>query len=277
MIATPIGNLADITARAAETLAQVDLIAAEDTRRTGRLLARLGLRKPQVACHKFSEARRLGQILDALADGRSVALVTDGGTPGLSDPGHRLVAAVHAAGRPVIAIPGPSAVAAALSVAGLPADHFHFAGFLPARSAQRRRELQRLAALPETLVFFEAPHRLASFLEDAVAMLGDRPVALCREMTKLHEEVRRSSLAALATEVASRTKILGEITLVVAGRPGPVGAASGGDADAGLASRWRAALEREGNDERRALRWLARELGRPRVELRRALKDAGLI
>ncbi len=277
VVATPIGNLGDMTARAVEALARADLVASEDTRRTGRLLAHLGLEKPQLACHKFSEARRLAAVLNRLADGATVALVTDSGTPGLSDPGRLLVAAAHAAGHQVIPVPGPSAVAAALSAAGLPADHFHFAGFLSVKSSARRRELQRLAAFEETLVFFEAPHRLARFLADALEVLGDRPAVLCREMTKLHEEVRRTTLGALTADIAGRPDVLGEVVLVVGGREGHGGARPEPRPDRRLASRWKAALAHEEGDERRAMRRLARELGAQRIELRRMLEDAGLL
>ncbi len=274
VVATPLGNLQDLTDRARTVLAAADLVAAEDTRRTGQLLAHLGLAKPQVACHKFSEARTVERVLAALAAGQRVALVTDGGTPAVSDPGFRLVAAAHAAGHRVEPVPGPSAVVAALSASGLPADRFHFAGFLPARRAARRAELARLAALPETLVVFEAPHRLRETLDDLLDVLGDRAATLCRELTKLHEEVRPAGLAALRDEIARRPEVLGEIVLVIAGGRGE--AAAPAPPDPALAEGWRAALAAEDDDPRRALRRLARDLGLDRAELKRRLQAAGL-
>lgn len=280
VVATPLGNLQDLTERARTALAAADLVAAEDTRRTGQLLSWLGLRKPQVACHKFSEARTVAPLLAALAEGRAVALVTDGGTPAVSDPGHRLVAAAHAAGHRVVPVPGPSAVVAALCASGLPADRFHFAGFLPARAAERRRELARLAALPVTLVLFEAPHRLKAALDECVAVLGDRPATLCRELTKLYEEVRPGTLASLRDEIAARREVLGEIALVIAGAGAGAGKRPPGTAavadDPELARSWSLALAEEENDPRRALRRLARELGLDRAELKRRLQAAGL-
>lgn len=281
VVATPIGNLGDLSPRAAEVLAEVDVVAAEDTRRTGRLLAHLGLRRPQVSCHKFGEARHLDALLAPLAAGRRVALVTDGGTPAISDPGHRLVAAAHAAGHRVVAVPGPCAAVAALSVAGLTADRFLFAGFLPARTAARRDALASLAPFEGTLVFHEAPHRAIEFLDDALAVLGDRDAVLCRELTKLHEEVRRATVSALRDDLAARESVLGEIVFVVAGARAGTAAArgpcEGGAAPGALAAPWKEALEADGGDERRALRRLSRELGLPRADLRRRLQADRLL
>lgn len=213
VVGTPIGNLEDLTRRAARILAAVDLIAAEDTRITRRLLNHLGLRTPLLSCHRHNWPARLPQLLQALESGE-VALVTDAGMPAVSDPGAEITAAVAAAGFPVEVIPGPSAVTAALAAAGMPADSFLFLGFLPRRRQERQAALAPVAALPYTLVIFEAPHRLRPALADLQAILGDRQIAVCRELTKIHQEVWRGDLAgALDYFTAPR----GEFVLVVAG------------------------------------------------------------
>ncbi len=213
VVGTPIGNLGDITVRAARILSEVDLIAAEDTRITRRLLNHLGLRTPLVSCNQHNWQSRLPSLRQALASG-DVALVTDAGMPAVSDPGSEVAAQVAAAGFPLEVIPGPSAVTAALAVAGLPADSFLFLGFLPRRRQERQAALSAIAALPYTLVIFEAPHRLRPALEDLRSTLGDRQIAVCRELTKLHEEVHRSSIAAALEHF---TNPRGEFVLVVAG------------------------------------------------------------
>ena len=213
IVGTPIGNLGDISSRAARILSEVNLIAAEDTRITRRLLNHLGLRTPLVSCNQHNWQARLPQLRQALETG-DVALVTDAGMPAVSDPGSEVAAQIAAAGFPVAVIPGPSAVTAALSVAGLPADSFLFLGFLPRRRQERQAALSSVAALPYTLVIFEAPHRLRPALEDLRSILGDRQIAVCRELTKLHEEVHRSSIAAA---LAHFTNPRGEFVLVVAG------------------------------------------------------------
>ncbi len=213
VVGTPIGNLEDLTRRSARILAAVDLIAAEDTRVTRRLLNHLGLRTPLLSCHRHNWPARLPQLLQALAAG-DVALVTDAGMPAVSDPGAEITAAVAAAGFPIEVIPGPSAVTAALAAAGMPADSFLFLGFLPRRRHERQAALAQAAALPYTLVIFEAPHRLRPALADLQALLGDRQIAVCRELTKIHQEVWRGDLAgALDYFTAPR----GEFVLVVAG------------------------------------------------------------
>lgn len=279
VIATPIGNLDDLSPRATATLREVALVLAEDTRRTGLLLQRAGIDKPLLSCHKFNEAARGEDVLLRLERGDSLALVSDGGTPAVSDPGARLVADALARGIRVVPIPGPSAVTAALSASGLDGDRFVFAGFLPSRAGERRREIARLAAYPETLVLYEAPHRLAASLADLAAILGPRDAVLCRELTKLHEEVRRASLPDLATDIAEREIVKGEIVLVVAGasREGGAAHAEAASADpAALALReaWAEALATEEGDPRRALRRLARDLGAGRAELKRKLDAA---
>lgn len=219
VVATPIGNLGDLTRRAHEALAAADLIAAEDTRRTGELLHALGIHGRLRSLHDYNESDRIGQLIGELAAGRVVALVTDAGTPLLSDPGFGLVRAAAAAGIPVRAVPGVSALTAALSIAGLPTDRFAFEGFLPARAAARRTALAALAAEPRTLVFFEAPHRIAATLDEMAALFGsERQAVIARELTKLHEAVYRGSLAQLVlTARADPNLARGEITLVVAG------------------------------------------------------------
>lgn len=280
VIATPIGNLEDLSPRATATLREVALVLAEDTRRTGLLLKRAEIDKPLLSCHRFNEASRGDDVLLRLERGESLALVSDGGTPAVSDPGARLVAEALARGIRVVPIPGPSAVTAALSASGLDADRFVFAGFLPSRAGERRREIARLALYPETLVLYEAPHRLAASLRDLAAILGPRDAVLCRELTKLHEEVRRAPLTDLAIDIAERESIRGEIVLVVAGasREGGAAPAEAPNLDpavVALREAWAAALATEEGDPRRALRRLARDLGIGRAELKRRL-DAGL-
>ena len=219
VVATPIGNRADLTDRARETLAGVDLIAAEDTRHTGQLLVLLGIRTPLLALHEHNEAARAEELTTRLQHGARIALVSDAGTPLLSDPGFRLVAAAAAAGISVVPVPGACAAIAALSVAGLPTDRFVFEGFLPARAGARRTRLAALAAEPRTLVFYEAPHRIGETLADlAVACGATRRAVLARELTKLHETVYRGSLGELAGRAATDPNLArGEAVLVVAG------------------------------------------------------------
>lgn len=213
VIGTPIGNLEDLTFRAARVLGEVSLVAAEDTRVTGRLLRHLNIRVRMVSYNEHNQSRRTPLLMEAL-DAGDVALVTDAGTPGVSDPGSGLVAEAVAAGHRVEAVPGVSAVTTALSVSGMPADRFHFLGFLPRRSADRRAQLAPLAQSPDTLVLFEAPHRLQATLADLLAMLGDREVTIGRELTKLHEEVFRGVVSEVITHFAEPR---GEFVIVVRG------------------------------------------------------------
>jgi 16S rRNA (cytidine1402-2'-O)-methyltransferase len=221
VVATPIGNLADISERAREALAQADVVAAEDTRHTGALLKALGLATPLLSLHEHNESRRVPAVLARLAQGERVALVSDAGTPLLSDPGYELVRAAIAAGFEVSAIPGPSAITAALAVAGLPTDRFCFEGFLPARPRERRAALEALAQERRTLVFFEAPHRIAAALVDIAAVFGaEREAVVARELTKAHETLYRGTLHELAARAATEANFArGEITLVVRGAP----------------------------------------------------------
>ncbi len=224
VVATPIGNLADLSPRAADALRAADLVLAEDTRRTATLLRHVDASTPMRAHHQHNEAASTQEVLPRLRAGETVVLVSDAGTPLVSDPGQRLVAAAAEAGIRVVAVPGPSAALHALVVSGLPAARFAFEGFLPRRGAERQRALALAGTEPRTTVWFVAPHRAADDLRDLADACGaERPAALCRELTKLHEEVRRGPLGELAAAVdAERAR--GELTLVVAGAP-PVAAA----------------------------------------------------
>ena len=225
VVATPIGNLRDITLRAIATLAAADAVIAEDTRVSHNLLAHYGVTTPLVAYHEHNAAAVRPHLLARLAEGAALALISDAGTPLVSDPGYKLVAEALAAGIPVTSVPGPSAVLAALVVAGLPTDRFFFEGFLPPKSAARRARINELAFVPATLVFFESPRRLAEMLADLVAELGDRPAAVARELTKLYETTRRGALGELAAQFGSEAPPKGEIVVLV-GPPaaaGPIG------------------------------------------------------
>jgi len=216
LVATPIGNLDDISRRAVATLAEVDLVASEDTRKTGRLLKHLGLNKPQVSFYEHNEERATQQILARLRQGQSVALVTSAGTPGVADPGYTVVRACIAEDIPFTLIPGASAFVAALVLSGLPSHAFTFRGFLPRKAGARRRFYQADAVSPNTLIYYESPHRLLKSLQDALDVLGDRPAALANDLTKMYEQVHRGSLSELLNQM-SETKLLGEFVLVIAG------------------------------------------------------------
>lgn len=219
VVATPIGNLGDLSPRAREALAGVACIAAEDTRHTRVLLAAAGVATPLVSLHGHNESERVPQLMARLAQGEDIALVSDAGTPLLSDPGFELVTAAARAGYAVQAIPGPSAVTAALAVAGLPMQRFCFEGFLPARSAERRTALTRLADEPRTLVFFEAPHRIAAMLADLAQIFGsERQAVVARELTKAHETLYRGTLTELSARAQAEENFArGELTVVVRG------------------------------------------------------------
>ena len=219
LVATPIGNLGDVSARALEVLGAVDWIAAEDTRHTRRLLAHFGIATPLFSAHAHNERARAADIVERLAAGSSGALVVDAGSPGVSDPGALVVRAVIEAGRPVRVVPGPSAVVAALSISGLDTRAFTFAGFLPARAGARDARLEGLLARPETLVLYEAPHRARATLEAIARLAPARRVAACRELTKLHEEVRRGTAAEILAGLDAAQE-RGEWALVVAGNAG---------------------------------------------------------
>jgi len=219
VISTPIGNLGDLSPRARDELAAAELVAAEDTRRTGQLLTTLGLSRPLMSLHEHNETERIDELLARLRAGARIALVSDAGTPLLSDPGFELVRRVAQEGLLVVAVPGPSAITAALSIAGLPTERFSFEGFLPARLSERRSRLAELASESRTLVFFEAPHRIAECLEDMSSAFGaERRASVARELTKVFETVYRGTLASLVEQSRGDANFArGEITVVVAG------------------------------------------------------------
>jgi len=219
VVGTPIGNLEDITLRALRILNAVDLVASEDTRHTGKLLTHHGIRTRQISLHEHNEAERSRELICRLQQGARVALVSDAGTPLVSDPGYRLVTAAAAAGIRTVPVPGPSSLTAALSVSGLPTDTFRFVGFLPRKKDKRSEHLSRLAAQDGTLIFFESPRRIETLLVETAAVLGDRPAVLCREMTKRHEEYLRGRLTQIRAALATREQVKGECTLLIGGRP----------------------------------------------------------
>ncbi len=225
VVATPIGNLEDITLRALRVLREVDRIACEDTRQTRKLLDRHGISKPLVSYHEHNEQARAEELLRELEAGKNIALVSDAGTPLIADPGYRLVEQARARGITVSPIPGPSALVSALSASGLPTDSFFFGGFLPAKKTQRRKALEAVKDFPATLVFYEAPHRIIDALEDIAEVLGPRPVSLARELTKIHEEFIAGQAAEVREGLSKRPSIKGEITLMIAKSDGAEAAA----------------------------------------------------
>ncbi len=274
VIATPLGNLDDLSPRAVELLARVGKIACEDTRRTARLLDRYRLSTPMISCHRHNEAARIGSLLRLLADGIDIALVSDGGTPAVSDPGSLLVDRAHEQGFRVVPVPGPSAVTALLSAGGLPADRYVFDGFLPHRGGERRRRLRELAGEARTVVLFESPHRILETLDDLSAILGDRLIVLGRELTKVHEQILRGTAAGLVPALKGGS-IKGEFCLAIAGQTSGDGAVTAlGDED--LLQAWNKTLEQAGGDRREALKELCRTTGVKRSEMYRRLMEAGV-
>jgi 16S rRNA (cytidine1402-2'-O)-methyltransferase len=269
LVATPIGNLEDITHRAVRVLAEADVVACEDTRRTRVLLERFGIRTKTVSYHEHNERERADELCALIEEGRNVAVVSDAGTPGVSDPGFRVVRAAIERGIAVVPIPGAAAFVAALVASGLPTDEFYFGGFLPARRHARRARLEQARALPATLVFYESPHRLAESLADAREVLGEREAAVARELTKLHEEFARGRLGELAARFGGEQAARGEIVLVI--DRNVIADASEQDAGAGVVAERVAAFEAEGLDPRAALKRAARELGLTRDEAYRRL------
>ena len=261
LVATPIGNLEDISQRALAVLASVDRIACEDTRRTGRLLARHGIEARLVSYHEHNAARVRPTLIRSLEGGASLALVSDAGTPLISDPGYKLVRAALDAGIRVSGCPGPSAPLLALVLSGLPTDRFYFGGFLPARAGARREALAALEALDATLVFFESPRRLAASLADMAETLGPRPAAVARELTKLHEEMRRATLDELAAHYAEAGAPRGEVVVVAGGGDAARPALSDADIDGRLDDLLATGTVRD------AAAALSAETGRPRREL----------
>jgi len=265
VVATPIGHLEDITLRALRVLAEVDGIAAEDTRETGKLLRRHGIEGRLTAYHEHNEAQRTPELVTRLQGGESLAVVSDAGTPSVSDPGYRLVEAAAAAGIRVVPVPGVSAAVTALSAAGLPTDAFTFVGFAPRRDGPRRRLLEALAERRETLVFYESPRRLDALLAALGNVLGDRAAVLGREMTKLHEEFLRGRLSEIREALAARPAVRGECTLLVAGAAGAP-AASAED----IVEALRVALTSESAPLSAVVQDVARRFGAPRREVYQA-------
>jgi 16S rRNA (cytidine1402-2'-O)-methyltransferase len=265
VVATPLGNLEDVTLRAIRVLRTVSLVACEDTRRTRRLLESQAIATPTTSYFEHNEGWKGERILEALRAGGDVALVSDAGTPGISDPGYRLVRDARAEGLPVVPVPGPNAAVAALSVSGLPTDRFLFVGFLPPKAQARRRELGSLAAVAHTLVFHESPARVLGCLADMAEVLGDREAFLCREATKLHEEYLRGRLGELKSRLEAREAVKGEIVLVVAGAPEKAPAAVSPEDLRPLFGR----LVAGGRTRREAVKEAARQTGVPAREVYR--------
>jgi 16S rRNA (cytidine1402-2'-O)-methyltransferase len=280
LVATPIGNLGDITLRALEVLRAVDRIACEDTRQTQKLLNHFQIEKKTVSCHEHNERSRATELIQDLKARSAIALVSDAGTPGVSDPGSWLVREAIAAGIAVFPIPGANAAVSALIASGLPADEFEFLGFLPERAGARRTKLENLAAhrgeTARTLIFYEAPHRLLDTLADLESVFGpELRVAVARELTKIHEEFLRGAVAEVRGQLASRDRIRGEITLLVeapaqnASCTGALGAASAHET---ISARVNRLQSETGVDEKEALKRLARQLGRSKSEVYRELQ-----
>jgi len=275
LVATPIGNLGDITLRALDVLRRVDRIACEDTRQTQKLLNHFEIATPTVSCHEHNERQRAAELMEALTAGGRIAMVSDAGMPGISDPGGWLTAEAVAAGVPVIPIPGANAAISALVASGLPSGEFHFIGFLPEKAGARRTRLEALAEevqrtqAARTLVFYEAPHRILETLADLESVWGaDLSVVVARELTKIHEEFLRGAVAEARRELAERDRIRGEITLLVEARPN----VQGSNATEKLSDRLSRIQAEAGIDEKEALKRLARELGQSKSELYRELQ-----
>jgi 16S rRNA (cytidine1402-2'-O)-methyltransferase len=268
VVATPIGNLEDITLRALRVLKEVDVIACEDTRQTLKLLSHFEIQKRLISYHEHNEITQAPELVIEMEQGAKVALVTDAGTPAISDPGHRLVTLCLRHEIPIIPIPGPSAFVAALSASGIPSDEFSFVGFLPSRQSERRKTLRAIGSEPRTLVLYEAPHRVLDTLEDALEILGNRPAVIARELTKVYEEFVRGYLQDLV-EAARKKKARGEITLLIGPADGnaPQLAATDNPANAmPLARRVEEIMKERGMDRKAALKQAARERGLTRRE-----------
>jgi len=263
LVATPIGNLEDITLRALRILREADQIAAEDTRHTQKLLTHYEISRPLVSYHEHNEVTRAPELVAALEQGAKIALVSDAGMPLVSDPGHRLVALCLRHGIAVVPVPGASALLAALSASGLPNDEFLFVGFLPQRSGERRRALERLRIEDRTLILYEAPHRIADCVADAREILGDRPACLAREITKMHEEFRRGKLSEIEESLRERPA-KGEITFLIGAGVAEVGA--GVDLSQGLTERVEELMRQTKLDRKEALKLAAKERGLTRRE-----------
>ena len=268
VVATPIGNLEDITHRAVRILRESDLIACEDTRQTRKLLDHYGIARPVVSYHEHNEAARAEELADKLREGQTIALVSDAGMPGISDPGYRVIKLAIERGSKVVPIPGPSALVAALVGSGLPTDAFEFLGFLPARSGQRRSAIESLRNARHTVVIYEAPHRIREALEDVAAILGEeRPVVVARELTKVHEEFIRGTAGSVLAHVRQHD-LKGEITLLIGPGPG----ASSSAARKTVAERLHEIVSESGLKEKEALKILAKETGLSKSAVYRELQ-----
>jgi 16S rRNA (cytidine1402-2'-O)-methyltransferase len=264
LVATPIGNLEDITLRALRVLKEVALVACEDTRHTRQLLEHHGIATRTISYHEHNERERAAELAEQLARGTNIALVTDAGTPGISDPGYRLVALAVERGIPVVPVPGAAAFVCALAASGLATDHFEFHGFLPARSSARRQALEAQRGAASTQIFYEAPHRLIETLEDVADILGTaRPVVVAREVTKLHEEFLRGPAGDVLATLRARAAVKGEITLLI-GKAAEEAAPAAGTPS--LAARMKQLMREESLDEKTALKRVAREMKISRSE-----------
>jgi 16S rRNA (cytidine1402-2'-O)-methyltransferase len=267
LVATPIGNLEDISYRAVRVLGEVDLIACEDTRHTRKLLNHYGIETKTISYHEHNERDRAAELLDRIKSGEDIAIVSDAGTPGISDPGFRVVRLAVESGVRVVPVPGPTALVSALVASGLPSDEFFFGGFLPARSNQRRARLAEVASIPSTLVFYEAPHRIAECLQDALEILGEREAVIARELTKLHEEIVSGRLSELAARFASgEDQARGEIVVII-DRNMIASAVTNSRSVGSIISE----LEAGGVDSHLALKKAAKQLGISRDEAYRRL------
>jgi 16S rRNA (cytidine1402-2'-O)-methyltransferase len=272
IVATPIGNLEDITFRAVRTLKEVDAIACEDTRQTQKLLNHYGIEKRTVSYHEHNEMTRAAELIMELEQGASIALVTDAGMPGISDPGFRLISLAIRHHIPVVPIPGPTAFTAALVASGLPTDSFRFSGFLPVKSGQRRKLLESIKDSPRTQIFYEAPHRLIEALEDIVATLGPhRHVVIAREVTKMHEEFLRGQVAEVLENMKARDEVRGEITLLI-GKADEHGTPAVEQKN--VRQRMREMMKAENIDEKDAMKRVAKEMGVSKSEVYRELQKS---
>lgn len=271
LVATPIGNLSDTSARAIETLKIADIVACEDTRHTQKLLNHLGIKAKTVSYHVHNEQERAIELAKKLADGMSVAVVSDAGTPGINDPGHHLVERAIDIGSQVVPIPGPAAFVVAVIVSGLATDSIFFGGFLPAKKGERRKRLEEIKAVPATLAFYETPHRIAAALSDCIDILGDREASFSREITKLHEETIRGKISFLLTHISS-AKPRGEFVLVI-DRARESDQAPIGDSSEIFANRV-SELESTGLDRKKAMKQAAKEFGLTRSEAYRKLQTS---
>ena len=267
-MATPIGNLEDITHRALRILREVKVIACEDTRHTRKLLNHYGINTRTISYHEHNERERAVELLKLLETGSDVAIVSDAGTPGISDPGFQLARIAIEGGAQVVPVPGPSALISALIASGLPTDEFYFGGFLPARSGARRTRLAELRSIPATLIFYEAPHRIAASLSDAHEILGERHAVVARELTKMHEEIARGHLSDLRDRFATREHARGEMVLLI---DRAVIKREGEHKEVVNISKLVTSLEADGLDHRSAIKKAARELGLTRDEAYRRL------